>query len=195
MPVPALAMAVFLAFGVGFALGYIAASQRGRAPAGAGGQPRSLEPSPERREQIARLTAQVASNPGDVKSLLELAHLYLDQRQHPDAMKAYQAVLAVQPDNPEALTHMGVLLYEAGRLEAALAHIDRALAADPRYAHALWDKGWILLHGKQDTAGAVQAWERFLAVSPTGADAEKVRRFLSAVKADKKGGGARRTAE
>jgi tetratricopeptide (TPR) repeat protein len=110
-------------------------------------------------------------------------------------MKAYQAVLAVQPDNPEALTHMGVLLYEAGRLEAALAHIDRALAADPRYAHALWDKGWILLHGKQDTAGAVQAWERFLAVSPTGADAEKVRRFLSAVKADKKGGGARRTAE
>jgi cytochrome c-type biogenesis protein CcmH/NrfG len=190
-------MVVFLAFGIGFALGYIASSQRAERPvpqraerpappraeppARAGG-PAQTEPSPENREKIARLNAQLASDPRDVKSRLELGHLYLDQRQHSDAMQSYRAVLTIQPDNPEALTHMGVLLYESGQVEAALAHIDRALAINPRYAHALWDKGRILLHGKQDTAGAVKAWERFLAVSPTGTDAEKVRRFLSALK-------------
>ena len=49
----------------------------------------------------------------------------------------------------------------------ALEAFDRALAIDPDYADALWDKAGVL-EARQDHAGAVATLERFVRVSPRG---------------------------
>ncbi len=51
-----------------------------------------------------------------------------------------------------------------GQVDAALARYDQALAIDPRYVHALWDKANLLQQVKKDYPGAIRVWEAFIQV-------------------------------
>ena len=53
----------------------------------------------------------------------------------------------------------------------------------PKHPQALFDFGIVRLDGKQDAIGAIAAWETLLSTSPTYADADKVRRLLTAARA------------
>ena len=50
---------------------------------------------------------------------------------------------------------------------------DHALQIDADYGEALWYKGTVLAEAKQDDAGAVAAWERFVRVSAPGPEREQ----------------------
>lgn len=126
-------------------------------PAGSGAAPGTRAPLP----------------PGALAGMLRAAHASLEAGRHEEAMAAYQAVLRRQPDNVEALSHAGLILAVVGRTDQALAALDRALALDPRNTHALWDKARVLQEAREDYAGAVTTWERFLALAPSGPDHEQ----------------------
>lgn len=114
-------------------------------------------------------------SPQMLAGMLQAAHVSLDQGRYAEAMTAYRAVLDRDPQNVDALTHLGVILQIGGHTEGALLAFDSALAIDPQYLHALHNKGAVLYELKQDYAGAIQAWEAFLARVPSGADAERIR--------------------
>jgi tetratricopeptide (TPR) repeat protein len=105
--------------------------------------------------------------------MLQAAHASLDAGRYQEAISAYKAVLQREPDNVDAITHLGVILALAGHADAALEAFDRALAIDPSYAHALWDKARVLYEQRQDYAGAIAAWERFVEVAPPGQDRDQ----------------------
>jgi tetratricopeptide (TPR) repeat protein len=105
------------------------ARQSTRAPGVAGPVSPALE--------ALRREATVETAP--TKTTLAFAHVALDEGQLPAAITAYRRVLDREPKNAEALTHMGVILYQAGHVDEALARIEEALAVDPAYAHARWD--------------------------------------------------------
>jgi tetratricopeptide (TPR) repeat protein len=114
--------------------------------------------------------------PGVLAGMLQAAHASLDAGRYQEAIAAYKAVLARHPDNVEAMTHLGVILAQAGHADGALEAFDRALAIDPGYAHAWWDKAGVLFDQKQDYSGAITAWERFLALAPAeGPDRDQAR--------------------
>jgi lipoprotein NlpI len=71
---------------------------------------------------------------------------------NPLAIPAHKRVLARDPKNTEALTHVGLVLYSANHVDQALARIDEALRIDPAYAHAHWDRANILYETKKDPA-------------------------------------------
>lgn len=100
-----------------------------------------------------------------IPDLLKEAHSLLDKGQDAEAEKGYLAILARDPGNPEALTHLGNIAFARGDVERALLNYDEALRRDQAYAHALWDKG-IALRAKGDDAGAVVAWEAFAGLFP-----------------------------
>ena len=50
-----------------------------------------------------------------------------------EAREIYWRVVAEQPDNAEALHGAGVLAYQEGDLDAAVAHLTRAIDASPRH--------------------------------------------------------------
>jgi tetratricopeptide (TPR) repeat protein len=126
--------------------------------------------------QMLRLGATREDTP--IPSLLQLAHVALDQRRLDEARQVYTRVLAREPRNVEAITHLGAVLYQEGRVEEALAKVEAALRIDPAYIHAHWDRTQYLFHGKRDFPATVRAAEAFLRAAPTGPDAESVRALM-----------------
>jgi tetratricopeptide (TPR) repeat protein len=69
-----------------------------------------------------------------------------------------------------------------GHADAALETFDKALSFDPKYGPALLYKGQVLYEVKQDYPGAVKAWERYLALGPTGEDRQRVTALIQEAK-------------
>jgi tetratricopeptide (TPR) repeat protein len=118
-----------------------------------------------------------------IPSLLELAHVALDQGRLDEARDVYGRVLAREARNVEAITHLGAVLYQEGRVDEALAKVEEALRIDPGYIHAHWDRTQYLFYGKRDSPGTVKAAEAFLQVLPNGPDADNVRRLMGEARA------------
>jgi tetratricopeptide (TPR) repeat protein len=117
--------------------------------------------------------------------MLRAARNSLAEGRYGEAIAAYQAVLKRQPRNLDAMTHLGLIVAIGGHADAALEAFDRALAIDPDYGPALLYRGQVLYESKQDTAGAIRAWERFLKVVPAGEDHERVKRLIAEAKTKK----------
>ena len=123
----------------------------GTGPAGAGGAARPIPP-----EIMARM--------------LQAARDSLMAGRYAEAIAAYQAVLKRDSKNVDAMTHLGLIVAMGGHADAALETFDKALKIDPKYAPALLYKGQVLYEVKQDYAGAIKTWERFVALTPPGED-------------------------
>ncbi len=108
-----------------------------------------------------------------LEGMLRATHTSLDAGRYQEAIAAYKAVLARDPRNVDAITHLGVILAIAGHADGALEAFDKALAINPDYPHALWDKARVLAEQKQDPKGAIATWERFAKVVPPGPDRDQ----------------------
>jgi tetratricopeptide (TPR) repeat protein len=128
--------------------------------------------------ELRALRQAAAREDTPIPSLLQLAHVALEQGRLDEARDVYGRVLAREARNAEAITHLGAVLYEEGRIDEALARVEEALRIDPSYIHAHWDRTQYLFHGKQDFPAAVKAAEAFLQVVPNGPDAESVRKLM-----------------
>jgi len=158
---------------VGLGLGLLLARLTSPAP------PSARSPSSDR---LAQLEQELRENPSDLKRLLAFAHRALDEDRLSEAIAAYKQIVERDPNNVEAITHTGLILFASGNVDQALAHLDKALTLDPTYAHALWDKANILYRAKQDYTGAIKALEAFLTVIPSGQDADQARAMIAEAK-------------
>jgi tetratricopeptide (TPR) repeat protein len=96
-----------------------------------------------------------------------------------EALKAYDAIIKSDPNNPAALAERGWITHGVPGFEAkALEYIDRAIAADPTYAEAHFFRGMIIWKDSKDPAGAVTEFRLFLANSPDAAQASTVESLL-----------------
>jgi hypothetical protein len=101
------------------------------------------------------------------------------------ALKAYQKILASQPDQPEALTGEGWLLAQTQQpalLNQGLGMLARAERAAPQYAPAHLYRGIALL-SEDDYADAVPELQWYLDHSPDPQLAPKVRQALQQAEA------------
>lgn len=117
--------------------------------------------------------------PEMLRGMLQAARASFFEGRYGEAFAAYQAVLKRDPKNVDALTHVGLLAATARHGDEALALFDKALAIDPNYPPALLYRGQVLDEVKQDTEGAIRAWEKFLAVTPAGEDRDRVTRMIA----------------
>ena len=114
-----------------------------------------------------------------IPALLQLGHAALDGGRLDEARRAYQRVLAREPRNAEAITHLGSVRYQEGSVDDALVKVEEALRIDPTYIHAHWDRTQYLFYGKRDFPAAAKAAEAFLKVVPQGPDADNVRKLMA----------------
>ena len=131
--------------------------------------------------------------PEVLKGMLNAARQSLFAGRSQEASAAYQAVLKRDPQNVDALTHLGLLLImsaegarQAELVDHGLKLFDKALGLDPNYAPALFYRGQVLYEVKRDSKGAVASWEKFVAVTPPGEDRDRALKLI----ADAKAGGA-----
>jgi len=113
-------------------------------------------------------------SPEIMTRMLQAARESLNAGRYPEAIAAYQAVLKRDEKNVDAMTHLALIVAMGGHADAALETFDKALKIDPKYTPALMYKGQVLYEVKQDYAGAIKAWERFIALMPPGEDRRRV---------------------
>lgn len=119
--------------------------------------------------------ASMKSIPPEILArMLEAARQSLNEGRYQEAIAAYQAVLKRDDKNVDAMTHLGLIVAIGGHADAALETFEKALKLDPKYAPAYLYRGQVLYEVKQDYTGAVKAWERYLALRPTGEERERV---------------------
>jgi tetratricopeptide (TPR) repeat protein len=121
-------------------------------------------------------------HPEMLRGMLEAARQSLFAGRYQEAIAAYQAVLKREPKNVDALTHLGLIVAIGGHSDTALESFGKALALDPNYAPAYLYRGQILYEVKQDYRGAIDAWERYLALVPQGEDHARVTRLVQEAK-------------
>ena len=64
-------------------------------------------------------------------SIENLALLQLRRQRYDEALVLYQRLVALDADNAQAWSGMGIALYYLGRTDEAVQSVDRALALDP----------------------------------------------------------------
>ena len=116
--------------------------------------------------------------PEMLAGMLRAARQSLTEGRYQEAIAAYQAVLKRQPENVDAMTHLGLIVAIGGHADSALETWDKALRIDPDYAPAYLYRGEVLYEVKRNSPAAIESWRRFLALVPSGQDHDRVQEMI-----------------
>jgi tetratricopeptide (TPR) repeat protein len=107
-----------------------------------------------------------------------------------DAVKAYTQAAQLNPDGAAAYYfNIGAVLTNAGKADEAIAAFDKCIAADPNKADAYYQKGVNLIAketlDKDNKAvappGTAEAFQKYLALAPTGPYADVAKQMLASI--------------
>jgi tetratricopeptide (TPR) repeat protein len=130
-------------------------------------------------DPLAFFEQRVHEQPNDLAARLDLAHRYLDAGMIEESLSQYAVALNLDPDDAEALAHVGIILFRSGRPEEALRSVERSLSTDPRYPEALFIQGVILLRGLDRPDEAITAFETYLDAAPFGVERGKAKDMIA----------------
>jgi tetratricopeptide (TPR) repeat protein len=114
---------------------------------------------------------------------------------HDDAMKAFEqtaqenTTAADQKGAAVAYFNAGAAATNGGKVDQAVAYFDKAIAADPTYAEAYYQKG-VALMGQATTdksgkfiapEGTEQAFNKYLELAPDGPNAEPAKQMIESI--------------
>jgi cytochrome c-type biogenesis protein CcmH/NrfG len=175
------AMAV-ISLVVGLAIGYLfrgsqspaapppqpAANAQSATPAGAMGR---HMPSLEEMKQMADkkaapLLEMLKTDPNNSGLLIQVGKIYSSTHQFKEAASYYGKALQVDPKNVAIRTEMASCLYYNGDVDEAISQLQQSLHYDPKDANSLFNLGMIKWQGKQDSKGALAAWQQLLKANP-----------------------------
>jgi cytochrome c-type biogenesis protein CcmH/NrfG len=166
---------------VGLAIGYLfrgsqspaapaqpAANAQPSAPAGhMGGNRPSLEQMKQMADKkAAPLLEKLKGDPNNSALLIQVGNIYEATHQFKEAAAYYDKALQVDPKNVPIRTALASCLYYNGDVDGAISQLQQALHYDPKDANSLFNLGTIKWQGKQDSKGALAAWQELLKSNP-----------------------------
>lgn len=128
--------------------------------------------------QIDSLKEAIKKDPKDLQSIIQLGNLYYDTGDYKNAVTYYEMALAIDPKDYNVMTDMGSAYFALNNLDKALEVFQKVNQEQPDHALAWYNLG-VVYKAKGDTANMRFAWERYLALEPTGEQADKVRQELA----------------
>ncbi|MGD0470679.1 MAG: tetratricopeptide repeat protein [Terriglobales bacterium] len=170
---------------VGLAIGYLfRGSQSPTAPAspaansqtsarpsvpadGMAGQMPTLEQMKQMADKKAQpLLEKLKSDPKNSDLLIQIGNIYIAAHQFKEAASYYDKSLQVDPKNVAIRTEMASCLYYNGDVDGAISQLQLSLHYDPKDADSLFNLGMIKWQKKQDSKGALAAWQELLKSNP-----------------------------
>jgi len=133
---------------------------------GGGHMPSSEEMKQMADTQAAPLLDKLKSDPKNSALLCQVGAIYHTTHQFKQAAVYYEKAAQVEPGSVAIRTKLASSLYRSGDVDGAIAQLNQGLKYDPKDANSLFDLGMIRLHGKQDTKGALSAWQQLLKSNP-----------------------------
>ena len=138
--------------------------------------------------KVKALSSVADQQPTNPQPRVELANLYFDAERYTDAIKWYSDALKLAPTDVDVSTDLGVSYYYTNQPDRALQQFDESLKTDPKHAKTLLNMGIVRAFGKQDLAGAEQAWQQVIELGPNSPEAQAAKRALDSLKSAHPGG-------
>jgi len=130
-----------------------------------------LNPGKFSMESIQSNKKSIPANPKDDKpqnaeALMQLGNAnYMIQR-YPTAKDYYARAVHANGQLLEARLGLANCYALMGQVDDSLREVKAILAIDQKNPEALYNQGMLLFYGKQDRAGAKQAWEQLVSAHP-----------------------------
>lgn len=124
----------------------------------------------------------LAADPKNIKAATRLGDLLYDAGRHAEAIPYYQQAFELDRTNVNVSTDLGTSLWYSGRADEALAQYARSLEVNATHPQTLFNIGIVKLDGKNDPAGAIEAWERLLDAHPAYPEAASLRDRIAAAR-------------
>jgi tetratricopeptide (TPR) repeat protein len=131
--------------------------------------------------QVTALKSVAEREPSNEKPRVQLGNLYFDAERYDDAIKWYGEALKLAPNDVNVSTDLGVCYYYVNQPDKALEQFDKSLKLDPKHAKTLLNLGIVRAFGKQDLAGAGQAWQEVIKLAPDSPEAQAAKRALDSL--------------
>jgi cytochrome c-type biogenesis protein CcmH/NrfG len=151
----------------------------------ASAQPQATPIDPAR---VAALQDAAAKNPKDTQSRVQLGNMFFDAEQYAQSITWYEQAFAINPGDANVSTDLGVAYYYTNQPDKALAQFDKSLAIDPKHIKTLLNVGIVRAFGKQDLAGAGQAWQQVVDLAPESPEGMAAKKGLEGIKSAQGGG-------
>jgi cytochrome c-type biogenesis protein CcmH/NrfG len=173
-----------IVFGVlaGWILGFQYASSRQPAPAAAVAQPPAASAPVVDEAKVKAFRSVAEREPANAEPRVQLGNLYFDAERYDEAIPWYSEALKISPSDVNVSTDLGVSYYYSNQPDRALAQFDHSLKLDPKHTKTILNVGIVKAFGKQDLAGAQQAWEQVIKLSPDSAEGQAARRALDSLR-------------
>jgi cytochrome c-type biogenesis protein CcmH/NrfG len=137
-------------------------------------------------DEIKLLQDAVKKDPGNVEAWTKLGNDLMDGARFDDAIDAYQKALALDPKNVDVRVDMGTCYRRTGRPEIAAREFRKAIEIDPNHVTAHKNLAIVLAYDMKDNKGALEQFEKVLALEPNAEDAGRIRTEIERLKAEGK---------
>lgn len=136
-------------------------------PGGMSGKIPSLEDMKGMADKkAAPLLEKLKGDPNNSDLLIQVGNIYKATHQFKDAAGYYGKVVQTDPRNVAIRTELASCLYYDGDVDGALSQLQQSLQYKPNDANSLFNLGMIKWQGKQDSKGALAAWQELLKSNP-----------------------------
>lgn len=132
--------------------------------------------------KVTAFKTMAEREPSNPKPRVELANLYFDSEKYDDAIKWYSDALKLAPNDVNVSTDLGVSYYYTNQADKALEQFAHSLQIDPKHAKTLLNVGVVKAFGKQDLAGAEEAWQKVVELAPDSPEAQAAKRALDSLR-------------
>jgi len=113
-------------------------------------------------QKLTELIRMSEEDPQDADIHSQIGNIYYDMGDYDQAIVSYRQSLNILPNQPYVETDMATCFHYLGQDDEALKLLDNVLQYSPGFIQALYNKGVVLIHGKNDLENGIQAWEKLL---------------------------------
>jgi len=155
------------------------AGMMGGMPGGAG-SPQGAMPG-QIMQMVASYKAVLAKNPNDLEANIGLGNLEFDSGQWSKAIDAYTRALKVDPKNADVRVDRAVAYHSTGANDVAKVELTRVTKEHPDHKNAWLNLG-VVASQLGERSLALQAWQRYLELAPSGEHAAAIRQEIENLK-------------
>jgi len=117
-------------------------------------------------QEIQKRKDIITANPNDLKTMVELANLYIQLRRNKEALTWFEKVIEKDNKNIDSLSGAAMIYLSLGETAKAKEYYKRVLDIEEYNPSALLGLGWIKLHKEDDAKGAIKLWELLIEHNP-----------------------------
>ena len=151
-----------------------------------GGSSAAASKPPLDTGRLKELEDSVRNNPKNFDGYVELGNMQFDQQNYDAAAGWYRKALDVRPAEVSVRTDLGTALFYSNHIDESLTELRKSLELNPTHPQTLFNLGVVLLDGKKDTKGALEAWDKLVATNPDFPQLKIVKEQIAALREQQK---------